>query len=407
MKLIYIHQYFETPDQFGGLRTYQNALHLMKQGHKVTVISGARSYHSSSMGKWFDNDLFHKETIDGIEVIWVDPLFQYHRSFLHRILSFLAFMVLSTWIGLHLPSDLIYVTSPPLTVIVPGFLISRLKKARLVFEVRDIWPESAITSGVLRNPILIKLTQWLEGFAYRSAICIVSVSEGIRDALQARGIASQKLRVVHHGADLEYLHPAEGDSAFRQQYHLQGKFVAIYAGSFGIANHLETVVKAADLLRRNDNIRIVLLGDGKEKEYLFQLAKEYQVTNLIFAAPVPKKEIAFAIGAADVGLMVLKNVPTFKTVLPNKLLDYLACGIPVIINFEGYANQIVEKARAGVLVAPDSPEAIADTILRLAKEPELCRTMGESGRKYVVEQYSREHTVREFEKVLLEIFQRG
>lgn len=405
LRVTYIHQYFETPDQFGGLRGYKNALHLVKRGHRVTVISGSRSYHSSASIKRSAQCWLLEETIDGIEVVWVDPLFHYHRSFSHRMLSFLMFMILATLVGLRIKSDVVYVTSPPLTVILPGLFISKVRKSKLVFEVRDIWPESAITAGVLRNTLIIKLAKLLESFAYRFSDRIVTVSEGIADALSRRGIDRRKLRVVHHGADLEYLNCRDADQGFRERYGLKDKFVAIYAGSFGWANDLQTVLMAADLLRGHPNISIVLLGDGREKTNLVNLGKTYRLSNLVFADPVPKREIASAIGAADAGLMILRDASTFSTVLPNKLLDYMACGLPVVINFEGYASRLVEKAKSGILVEPNSPEAICRAILQLAEAPQLCQKMGESGRKFVMKNYSRETAVKQFEKVLLESLQ--
>ena len=399
LNLLYIHQYFETPEQFGGLRTYKNALHLVKQGHKVTVVSGASSYHTGAKTETA-KVIRRREEIDGIQVVWLNTLFRYHRSFLDRAMSFAAFMMAASWAGLSIGSDVVYATSPPLTVIIPAFLISRLKRAKLIFEVRDIWPESAITTGVLGNPLLISMAQHLEQFAYRVSNRIVAVSDGIRNALVKNGIDSSKMRVVPHGADLEYFRKGEYDREFRSRYNLDDKFVALYAGSFGWANALEYVVEASYLLRHFENIRIVLLGDGKEKERLRSMANEYHLENLIFAEPVPKKDVGSVIRTADVGLMVLRKSETFATVLPNKLLDYLAAGLPVIINFEGFASSIVEKAGAGILVAPDSAESIAEGLVQLSKDHISARSIGFRGREFVERFYSRESQVREFEKVV-------
>jgi len=403
MNIVYIHQYFETPDQFGGLRSYQNSLHMINQGHRVTMITGSGNYHSSDSRKRFEKRLVQRENIHGIDVIWVDTVFQYHKTFLHRVLGFLVFMLLSTWVGLRQKADVVYVTSPPLTVVIPGFVISLFKRCPLAFEVRDIWPESAVTAGVLKNPVLIRVAEFLERFAYRAACRIVPVSEGIRDSLVERGFDRDKMRVVRHGADLGYLTPDKADGSFRRKYGLEGKFVAIYAGSFGNANGIDMLVKAAHILRDHESVSIVLLGDGKEKEQLVSMAEEYRLTNLVFADPVPKKEVAAAIGAADAGLMILRNAPTFKTVLPNKLLDYMACELPVIINFEGYASNIVTGAGAGLVVSPDSPEAIAAAIEQLSRDRASCAAMGASGRETVVRDYSRNATVRDFERVIHEM----
>jgi glycosyltransferase involved in cell wall biosynthesis len=376
-------------------------LHLVKKGHKVTVISGARSYHAASSEKRYPKTWYHRESIDGIDVIWVDPLFPYHRSFFLRLLSFITFVILATWAGVRLSPDMVYVTSPPLTVIVPGYIMSRLKRAKLIFEVRDLWPESAITTGILHNTFLIKVAELLEKFAYHASHAIVTVSQGIHDTLIERGIDAQKLFTVPHGADLEYLYPTGRGGSFRQDYDLHKNFVAIYAGSFGWANGLEILIESANILQHYDkNIHIVLLGDGKEKSALTALTEKYQLKNITFATPVPKKDIALAVGSADVGLMILRDSPTFSTVLPNKLLGYMACELPVIINFSGYASSIVEQAQAGLVIRPGNPQAICDALLTLSQDPILCKAMGQAGRKYIIEHYSRKATVQRFEQVL-------
>jgi len=403
MNIVYIHQYFETPDQFGGLRSYRNSLHMIGKDHKVTVITGSAHYHGTSEKTVSNRKLIEEEIIDGINIIWIKSLIGYHKSYLGRFLSFMGFMILATWAGMRCRADVVYATSPPLTVIVPGYLISRIKRAKLIFEVRDLWPESAVKTGILTNRIIIKVAEWLESFAYKTSNQIVAVSGGIKDALSLHGISPEKIHIVTHGADLEYVYPLkEKNNKFREKYSLEGKFTAIYAGSFGWANSLETIIEAAKLLEDRNDIRIVLLGGGKEKSELEELVKRYKLKNIIFAEPVPKSEIASAVGAADVGLMVLRDVSTFATVLPNKLLDYMGCGIPVIINFKGYASDIVTSADAGLLVAPGNPEALRDAILQLAENPQTGSKMGRQGRKHIEKYFSRDATAQQFEDVLLD-----
>jgi len=399
LNVLYLHQYFETPDQFGGLRTYKNALHLVQKGYHVTVLSAAGHYHSRESQK--TEHLIRKEVIQGIEVLWVSSLFEYHKSFFSRLLSFLAFMVLATWYGLRTNPQVVYATSPPLTVFIPGFIISRMKRANLIFEVRDIWPESAVTTGVLQNPLLIKVAQKLEKFAYKTSKTVVAVSGGIKEALIKNGVAADKICVVPHGVDLEYFKTGVVNANFRQQYGLEGKFVALYAGSFGWANGLEQVIEAARLLVNVDQIHFVLLGDGKEKERLLGLARQYNLSNITFADPVPKRDVGAIISSANAGLMILREAKTFATVLPNKLLDYMAAGLPVIINFEGFASSLVKQAGAGFLVASSQSEELAKSLMRLWRDNKLCRRLGCQGRTFVETFYSRENQVKQFECVVL------
>ena len=398
MNLVYIHQYFETPNEFGGLRSYKNALHMIEHGHQVTVVSGASHYHSSDSVKRTSKWIV-RETIDGIHVIWIDSIFSSHRSFFSRFLSFIVFMFLSAAVVLRLPADAVYATSPPLTVIVPAFIASFFKRCKLIFEIRDIWPESAVTTGVLKNRAVIFIAEWLEWFAYYQSDALVAVSAGIRDALVERGIDPVKCFVVPHGADLDLLHPQNSREQVRKRLGLPDGFVATYAGTFGWANGLETVLDAAERLRES-TIHFLLIGDGKEKNNLLEKAKELKLSNVTFAAPVPKREIVDVLAASDAGLMILRDSPTFKTVLPNKLLDYMGCGLPIVINFSGFSAGLVEQAGGGAVVRPNDAGALSEALSGLSEQPEAARQLGEAGRQFVIDHYSRERCVSLFREVV-------
>ncbi len=263
-------------------------------------------------------------------------------------------MASSFWAGLKVRQvDLVWGTSPPIFQGVTAWALARLKGVPFLFEVRDLWPAFAIDVGVLRNPLLIKLSLWLERFLYRHADQMLVNSPGFVEHIAQRG--AREVLVVPNGVDPFMFDPYENGAGYRQQHDLAGRYIVMYAGAHGMSNDLGVVLEAARLLQDQPEIAIVFVGDGKEKPALQAQAAQMGLHNVYFLPPVPKAGMAQALAAADACIAILKPIKMYATVYPNKVFDYMAAGRPVILAIDGVIRQVVEEAEAGVFVQPGDP----------------------------------------------------
>jgi glycosyltransferase involved in cell wall biosynthesis len=386
--ILLIHQAFAALDEPGGTRHHELARYLVKRGHRVTVIASPVSYLTGSAEKKRIPWVERQQDGEDISILRVYTYRALHRSFSHRVVSFLSFMVSSFIVGLGMRQvDLVWGTSPPIFQGFTAWLLSRLKRAPFLFEVRDLWPAFAVAVGVLRQPLLIRASEWLERFLYHHADRVVVNSPGFIDHVKARG--ARLVTLVPNGSDTTMFNPELDGEDFRQEYGLVGKFIALYAGAHGMSNDLTVVLAAADLLREQTGIAVVFLGDGKEKPALMAQAAELGLTNVHFIPPVPKAQMPEVLAAADACIAILKPVDLYRTVYPNKVFDYLAAGKPVILAIDGVIRELVEQARAGIAVPPGDAAALAQAIRQLAGDPERGRQMGRSGRAYVAVNFDR------------------
>lgn len=402
MHILFIHQAFAAIDEPGGTRHHEMARLLAAKGHKITVIASPISYLTGSSAKqripWL-------ETQDGGNNITILRAYTYralHKSFVHRILSFLSFMVSSFFIGLSVKQvDLVWGTSPPIFQGITAWALARLKSAKFLFEVRDLWPAFAVAVGVLKSPLIISASEWLEKFLYHRADQLMVNSPGFIDHIQNKG--GKDLVLIPNGADASMFNPESNGSEFRKKHGLEEKFVSLYAGAHGMSNDLDVVLDAAKKLKHLPNLAIVLLGDGKEKPRLMQRAKEMALENLYFIPPVPKDEMSEALAAADACIAILKPIEMYKTVYPNKVFDYMAAGRPTILAIDGVIRQVVDNAQAGVFVEPGNTNRLAEAIRQMAEDPNKARSMGVAGRAYLEKYFDRKILTEAFETMILKM----
>jgi glycosyltransferase involved in cell wall biosynthesis len=401
MHILLIHQAFASLDEPGGTRHHELARHLAARGHRVTIIASPISYLTGAPVPAEKSPGPRQESGGGITILRAYTYPALHRSFVHRMISFFSFMASSFWLGLRVKGvDLVWGTSPPIFQGATAWALSRLKRAAFLFEVRDLWPAFAVAIGVLRQPALIRLSEWLEAFLYHRANTVIVNSPGFIDHVKAVG--ARKIVLVPNGADMSMFQPASGGVAFRRQHGLENRFVAMYAGAHGISNDLDIVLEAADLLRGEDRIVFILLGDGKEKPALMKLAAQMNLHNVRFLPPVPKTEMPGALAAADLCIAILKPIPLYATVYPNKVFDYMAAGRPVLLAIDGVIRQVVEKADAGVYVPPGDASALAAHLQTLAADPDLCHRLGANGRRYLEANFDRSILADQFARVVEE-----
>jgi len=297
--------------------------------------------------------------------------------------------------------DLVWGTTPPIFQAPTAWLLARLKGVPFLLEVRDLWPAFAVAVGVLKNTGLIRLSELLERFIYRHADQVVVNSPGFIEHVTVRG--ARKVTLVPNGADPEMFDPAEEGVHFRKKFGLEDHFVVLYAGAHGMSNDLDVVLDAAEILRAEAHVRIVLLGSGKEKARLCAEADQRQLEHLMFLPPVPKKEMPAILAGADACLAILKPIELYKTTYPNKVFDYMAASRPVILAIDGVIRTVVEEAGAGLFVQPGNPQALADAIRQLAKNQQKCRTMGKNGRNLIKTRFSRNALAEKFALILDEM----
>jgi glycosyltransferase involved in cell wall biosynthesis len=399
MHILLIHQAFAALDEPGGTRHHELARYLTAKGHRVTVITSPISYLTGIYRHPISLEAEPGEADQGVTILRVYTYAALHRSFAHRLVSFFSFMFSSLWAGLRVSKvDLVWGTSPPIFQGLTAWILARLKGAPLLFEVRDLWPAFAVAVGVLRQPWIIRASEWLEQFLYCRADKLVVNSPGFIEHVEARG--GQQVVLVPNGADTAMFDPSLEGLDFRRKYGLSGKFVAMYAGAHGMSNDLNVLLVAADRLRERHDIAVVLVGDGKEKPILQARAAEMGLENVRFIPPQPKTEMPQALAAADACIAILMPVELYKTVFPNKVFDYMAAGRPVILAIDGVIRQVVEDAGAGIVVPPGDSIALAEAICSLVDDPQARREMGSRGRAYIEANFDRASLAEKMARVV-------
>ena len=406
LKILVVHQYYLMPGQYGGSRFNEMSRLWASQGHQVQVIAGTVVHEKGEVPEKYRGRWITKEADGDVTVFRCYVPGTYGKSFLGRMWGFFGFTFSACTAALRVDRpDIVIATSPPLVAAIPGWVAARVsfRPAPWIFEMRDLWPESAVTTGVLRaNSLLTKILYALEKWACRSAQRVNVLTPAFQDDIERRGLAtSDKIVFVPNGADIEAFVPESRDNAARKQFGWGDRFVAMYAGAHGRANALSQLVEAAELLRDRPDILIACMGDGPERTKLEAEASRRGLENIRFYGPQPKAAMPAIVNASDAGIAVLQNNPTFKTVYPNKVFDYMSCARPVLLGIDGVARKLVcEQAAAGIFAEPENAQAIADALRTLADSPGECSRMGISGRQWVLANAGRDALAARYLKIM-------
>jgi len=395
MRILLIHQYFLEENDSGGSRFNELSKHWTEQGHQITVICGMMHYSSAVKRPEYKGRYFVDKQHGEVRVLRCHVSESYNVNFLGRLWAYLSFVFSSLWGGLFKVNgkfDLVLVTSPPLFVGISAFILSRIKGIPYVFEVRDLWPESAIDTGVVKNKIIIHLSYSLERFLYRHARLINVLTPAFRTTLiEKKNVPPGKIIFIPNAADFtlsdQLLHHFDPNQ-FRKESGIDNRFVITYVGAHGVANHLVQLLDAAELLR-DTNVVFQLIGEGMQKQELIMDAEKRQLKNVRFIDPVPKAEVFKYILASDMGASVLKKVDTFKTIYSNKTFDYMACCIPVLLLIDGVSRELVEQADCGIYAEPENPVEIASKIRRCMDNPERLKQQGQNGYRFAKASFDR------------------
>ena len=384
MHVLLIHQTFATPKSPGGTRHYEIGRHLVDSGHRFTAVTSHINYQTRK--PWPDDD---DEFPAGFRVERTWSTAGRDNSFVSRLLAFFSFMASAVVTGVRVRNvDVVWGTSPPLFQALGAYIVAKIKRVPFVLEIRDLWPDFAVVTGVLQNPALIYVSRRLESFLYTRADLLIVNSPAYVDWVIERGAAPQKVELIPNGVDVRLFDGADGTGA-RREMGIGEKFVAMYAGAHGLANHLDLILDAAALLRDRKDILLVLVGDGRDKEHLEARVRSEDLHNVRMFPAVNKAEIPGYLAAADVCIAVLKPVPLFDMTYPNKVFDYMAAGRPTVLAIDGVIRDVVEEASGGVFVPPDDADGVATAITRYAADDELRRRHGENARSFVRDRFDR------------------
>jgi glycosyltransferase involved in cell wall biosynthesis len=406
LKALFVSQYYPPETGAAATRISDLAEALKKKGHTITVVTEFPNYPKGIIADHHRGKFILKERHNGIDVVRTFVIASERGTLLQRMLFYLSFMFSAIFGGLLTgQQDIIVATSPPLFVALSGYVLSLLKRCPFVFEVRDIWPESAKSLEQLKGKFLIWISEKLELFLYRRSRRIIVVTRGFVDNLIAKGVPPQKISLVSNGVDVEFFKIRPRTAYVQETYGLTDKFVVSYTGNMGLAQGIDAIVECATLLRDEQHIVFMLIGDGVVKRENEIEVKRRALENVVFVDTQPKNEILTFLSVADVCLVPLKKTQLFQITVPSKLYESMACGKPVVLSVNGEARGILEKARAGIFVEPENSEQMAQAILKLYQNPELLAEYGRNGRKYVVEHFSRKQQADILESVLLSISQ--
>jgi glycosyltransferase involved in cell wall biosynthesis len=406
VKILYVSQYF--PPEMGApaARVDELSRYWAQDGHDVSVLTGFPNHPTGVVPAEYRKRfrrLVVREKTGGVSVIrtWLLPF--PNRKTYERILNYSSFCFSAACTGIFTERpDVVIASSPQLLVGLSGWWVARRKGSRFVLEVRDLWPESLKAVGVGSEKSLVyRALARIAGFLYRKADHIVVVTSAFKDHLvQHWRVAPEKISVVENGVEAELFSPRT-ESNLRTELCAEGKFVVSYVGTMGNAHGLQTVIEAAERLQSvAPQVLFLLVGEGAEKQQLVSMARSRGLTNLRFVDQQPREKIPAYICASDACLVLLKKSEIFKTVIPSKMLEFMACARPVILGVQGQAQHILENAQAGICIEPENSSELARAVLRLADNEQLCETLGRNGRRHVLQNFSRRQSATAYIDVL-------
>lgn len=383
MKILYIHQYFVTPQEPGATRSYWISKELVSRGHHVTVITGnSESKHEPGR---FDRD--------GIDVIYINNFYNNSQTKLQKVWSFVKFIFQSISVATKEKDvDLVYATSTPLTIGAVALALRALKGWRYVFEVRDLWPEFPIQVGAVTNPVLIWFLRKFEKRIYKRSEHVVALSPGMQEGVIKTGTPKEKTSMIPNMSkpDIFYPHPANIEVADRFGIDIS-KFNVIHFGAIAVANGLEYIINAAiELKRRNiDDVIFIFMGGGAVEGKLKSMVKDNELKNVLFLGNHPVGLVAEVTNLCVASITSFKNLPILATNSPNKLFDSLSAGKPIIVNSAGWTKDMVEKDDCGFYVDPEKPEMLAEKLLEYKDNKPVLQKWGENARRLSVDVYDK------------------
>jgi glycosyltransferase involved in cell wall biosynthesis len=404
MRVLFLSAYWPPESGPPQARNFETARRLMEWGHEVSVLTAFPNHPTGVIPKTYRGKLFARETMDGMAVLRTLLYPAPNRGFWRwaaKHMSFAASALAASPLAGR--ADIIVVGSASLFLGASAYVISRMRGIPWVMTVADLWPATAVAQGRLTNPTLIRLAEGLESFVYNHAGCVVAVTQAMCQHVIETGVPPERVAHIPNGADTEIFRPDVNGREKRSSFGVDGKFVVMYAGSLGPAHGLDAVLDAAKLMRDDDDVRFVLVGEGSVKEELMSKASREKIENVSFVGRQPLAEMPSVLNAADVVIVPQRRSEFFGGVVPYKTAEAMACARPVVMASVGEAAAILKDAGAGLVVPPEDPAELAAAIRSIKSEPETAERMGRAGRAYAVEHLDRTKLARRMEEVLLRL----
>lgn len=392
MRVLYIHQYFASPKDPGGTRSYWLAKKLIEQGHEVTMVTTNKT--QAEKIRYYD--------VDDIHVVSFSVPYSQSMGLFDRFLSYFKFSFVSFWYALknNKRFELIFATSTPLTVGIPVLLLKWIKGKKFIFEVRDLWPEVPIQMDAIRNPIIIKVARWFEKTIYRNAEHVIALSPGMLDGV-LKYIPVDKASMIPNMSKIDEFFPREKDYKLIDKLGLdRNSFKIIHFGSLGLANGADSIIETAKLMKNDSTVEFIFLGGGSTENSLKEMCSKYELSNVIFLPRTPMKETSEIVNICDVSIVSFKDLPILYTNSPNKLFDSLSAGKPIIVNSAGWTKDMVNDNRCGKYVNPNNPSELMSEIKQLQENPELVEDMGRNSRLLAERKFDKSILCNQFAEII-------
>lgn len=394
MHILFLTDNFPPESNAPASRTFEHCREWVHTGHQVTVVTCAPNFPKGKVFDGYRNRLCQQEVVSGIRVIRMWSYITANEGFVKRVLDYQSFMLSATLAAPFVRSvDVVVGTSPQFFTACAAYLVSRMKRIPFVFELRDMWPESIKAVGAMQDSAVIRLLERIEMFLYRKAARIVTVTHAFKDTLIRRGIEGQKIDVVTNGVDLTHFSPQAKDAQLLVQHGLDGKFVAGYIGTHGMAHALETLLEAAQTLQQTpgaENICLLFLGDGARKADLAKQAQAMGLGNVLFLDAVPKDQVKRYWSVLDVAVIHLRKTELFTTVIPSKLFECMGMGLPVLHGVAGESAEIVIREKAGEVFESENAQQLVEGLLRMRDQPDVYAVYRQNGLA-AAQRYDRKH----------------
>ncbi len=390
MRIVFFSHYYPPEVNAPASRTSEHARVWAREGHDVTIVTCAPNHPAGRIYPGYKNRLLQRETKDGVEVVRVWTYLAANEGFARRTANYVSYAVSS---ALALPRigrpDVVVSTSPQFFCGLTGLVAKTFLRVPWVLEIRDLWPESIVTVGAMKKGHVTRFLEWLERLAYRRADGIVSVTDSFVPHIATRGGAG-KISVIKNGANLDLFRAGADNGDTRRKLGLDGKFVAAYVGTHGMAHGLDTILDAASMIKDTDpGIVFLLVGDGAERARLEKRKHDMGLDNVLMLGQLPKQDMPGIWSATDASLIHLRKDDLFTKVLPSKMFEAMAMACPIVLGVEGEASAVLEEAGAGITMEPGNAQELAAAVRRLSRDPDLCRRLGSQGAAHVREHYDR------------------
>ncbi len=401
MKILFLSHYFPPEVNAPATRTYEHCKLWVEQGHEVTVVSCVPHHPMGKAYPGYKNRWWQVERKDGIKAIKVKTYITANEGFFKRTCNYIFYLLMVVVMAPFLAkADVVISTSPQFFNGLAGYFVSRIKRVPWLLEIRDLWPESILAVGAIKNKALIGLLEWIERFVYRKADYIVPVTKAFKTHILLRGGDDNAITVIRNGVSLDLFEPLDKDQDLAVKWRLKDKFVASYVGTHGMAHGLDTLLDAADILRTHEDIVFLMVGSGAEKDRLAKEVARRGLDNIRMYGLQPKQLMPKVWSVTDVSLVLLRNLPLFETVIPSKIFESMAMSTPIVLGVGGEVKEIIEEAGTGVCIRPESGDELAAAVLKLKNDRELYRALSERGRDYVALHFDRKVLANEYLDVL-------